>query len=91
MPRKSELDKPFAVDGSRHLLKDFDAAGVVFDEVVVVAEDGGDFVLCREIMDSQFKTIKMVSIQRWNGCPRIITLQTLEFGGNSRHILEYFL
>ena len=45
MSRKSEFDKPFAVDGTRHLLKDFDAAGVVFDEVVVVAEDGGDFAL----------------------------------------------
>ncbi len=35
MSRKSEFDKPLSVDCTRHLLKDFDAAGVVFDEVVL--------------------------------------------------------
>ena len=45
MSRKAEFDKPFSVDCTRHLLKDFDAAGVVLDEVVVGAEDCGDFAL----------------------------------------------
>ena len=45
MSGKAELDKPFSVDCTRHLLKDFDAAGVVLDQVVVGTEDCGDFVL----------------------------------------------
>ena len=45
MSGEAELDKPFSVDCLRHLLKDFDAAGVVLDEVVVGTEDCGDFAL----------------------------------------------
>ena len=37
--------KSFAVDGTRFFLKDLDAKILVFDEVVVVAEDSGDFAL----------------------------------------------
>ena len=44
MVRELEFDKPLSVDCLRHLLKDFDASGVVFDKVVVGTEDGGDFV-----------------------------------------------
>ena len=44
MSRKAELDKPFSVDCARYLFKDFDAAGVVLDQVVVGTEEGGDFV-----------------------------------------------
>ena len=52
MSEKSEVDEPFSVEGLRHALKDFDAAGVVFDEVVVGREDGGDFALGWERRDN---------------------------------------
>ena len=39
------MDEPFLVKGLRHVFKDFDAAGVVFDEVIVGREDSGDFAL----------------------------------------------
>ena len=45
MSGKSEIDEPFSVEGLCHVLKDFDAAGVVFDEVVVGGKDGSDFEL----------------------------------------------
>ena len=45
MSGKSEVDKPFLVEGLCHVFKDFDAAGVVFDEGVVGGEDSGDFAL----------------------------------------------
>ena len=45
MSGKSEVDEPFSVEGLRHVFKDFDAAGVVFDEVVVGRENSGDFPL----------------------------------------------
>ena len=45
MSGESEVDEPFLVEGLCHVLKDFDAAGVVFDEVVVGREDSGDFAV----------------------------------------------
>ena len=45
MSGESEVDEPFSVEGLCHVFKDFDAVGVVFDEVVVGREDGGDFAL----------------------------------------------
>ena len=47
MSGKSEMDEPFSVEGLCHVLKDFDAAGVVFDEVVVGREDRSYFSLYR--------------------------------------------
>ena len=44
-PGKRNSTKPFSVDCTRHFLKDFDAVGVVSDEVVVGTEDCGDFAL----------------------------------------------
>ena len=50
MSGESEVDEPFSVEGLCYVFKDFDAAGVVFDEVVVGGEDGGDFALgCERI------------------------------------------
>ena len=45
MSRELKFNKPLSVDYLRHLLKDLDAAGVVFYEFVVGSEDRGDFVL----------------------------------------------
>ena len=45
MSGESEADEPFSVEGLCHVFKDFDAAGVVFDEIVVGGEDSGDFAL----------------------------------------------
>src|SRR4051794_23741504 len=45
VPRKAEMDEPLAVDGLGHPFQDGDAARVVLDQVVVGAEDGGDFAL----------------------------------------------
>lgn len=45
MPRKPKFHEPLAVERLRHLFQYFDAPRVVFDEVVVGAEDGGDFTL----------------------------------------------
>ena len=45
MSGESEVDEPFLVEGLCRVFKDFDAAGVVFDEVVVGGEDSGDFAL----------------------------------------------
>ena len=45
MSGEAEFDEPLSVDCGSHVFEDFDAAGVVFDEVVVGAEDGGDFAL----------------------------------------------
>ena len=41
------MDEPLLVESLCHVFKDFDAAGVVFNEVVVGGEDGGDFALNR--------------------------------------------
>ena len=54
MSRKAEFDKPFSVDCTRHLLKDFDAAGVILDQVVVGTEDCGDFALGWERIAGNF-------------------------------------
>ena len=45
MTRKAELDKPYSLDCARYLLKDFVAAGVVIEQVVVGTEQGGDLAL----------------------------------------------
>ena len=45
MPGKAKVDEPFAVEGLGHFFEDGDAAGVVFDEVVVGGENGRDFAL----------------------------------------------
>lgn len=55
MSGKSEMDEPFLVEGLCHIFKDFDAAGVVFDEVVVGGEDSGDFSLGWERRQGDFK------------------------------------
>ena len=52
MSGESEVDEPFSIEGLCHVLKDFDTAGVVFDEIVVGREDGGDFVLGWERRDN---------------------------------------
>ena len=45
MAGESEMNEPLRVNPLGHLLEDLDAPGVVFDEVVVGGEDGGDAVL----------------------------------------------
>ena len=45
MPREAEVDEPLPVNGLGHLLQDGDAPRVVFDQVVVGGQDGGDFAL----------------------------------------------
>ena len=45
MSGEAEFDEPLPVDCLRHVFKDIDAAGVVFNKVVVGAEDRGDFAL----------------------------------------------
>ena len=45
MSGESEVDEPFLVEGLCHVFKDFDAAGIVFDEVIVGRENGGNFAL----------------------------------------------
>ena len=51
MPRKAHPHKPFTVDLLGHLLQQRDATFVVFDQVVVGGEDGGDFFLDGWIWD----------------------------------------
>ena len=69
MSGKAEFDKPFSVDCTRHLLKDFDAAGVVLDQVVVDTEDCGDFALGweRRYRDWYFRRSGLPRIPR-NSC-----------------------
>ena len=45
MSGKSVVDEPFLIEGLCHVFKDFDAAGVVFDEIIVGREDSGNFAL----------------------------------------------
>ena len=90
MSRKSEFDKPFAVDGLRHLLKDFDAAGVVFDEVVVVAEDSRRFCVVLRDYGFSIRDYQDGFDSMLGQLPQNHNVATSEFVGNSRHILEYF-
>ena len=65
MSGKAEFDEPLSVDGSCHVFKDFDAAGVVFDEVVVGAEDGGDFALGGQIGNRNFNFLEIYNRNLW--------------------------
>ena len=58
-----EVHEPLAVDVAGHLLQYADAAVVVFDEVVVCGEDGGDFALRGEGRNFEFDPTDHIRIQ----------------------------
>jgi len=47
MPRKPHPHKPFSVDFLGHFFQQRNPAFIVFDQVVIGREDGGDFLLNR--------------------------------------------
>lgn len=70
MSRELEFNKPLSIDYLRHFLKDLDAAGVVYDEVVVGTEDGGDFLLGVERGLWHFKQYKLTAPDTKNNSTR---------------------
>jgi len=51
--------QPLAVDFFRHLFQHGNAAGVVFDQIVVGGEDGGDFALDGEWRERNWNTFRI--------------------------------
>ena len=62
MSGESEVEEPFSVEGLCHVLKDFDAAGVIFDEVVVGGEGSGDFVLDMHRWTKDFGSLQILKM-----------------------------
>jgi len=54
MPREAQVHKPLAVKLFGHFFQNGDAAGIVFDQVVVGGKDGGYFALDGERGDFKF-------------------------------------
>ena len=58
----AEVDEPFAVEALGHFFEDGDAAGVVFDQVVVGGEGVGDSALRLEVMGTEWNSTNDVLI-----------------------------
>ena len=51
MTGEAELDEPFAVEVLRHLLQNLDPPQIIFNQVVIGRENGGDFAFIESIIE----------------------------------------